>query len=227
MKKIYFFILFLSVCLCSCNQEIVYSCNESIDEWVHENLSEIRLMSRSEWNCLEEEIKIPVYRAFTNQQRVDFWNERITDILALEWSKEEKSHINLLLKFICEHQYFLDGYKLMSDDEKNVFDLFFYRWIDKAKIDFKWSDKILYSILASGNTLLDTKGTLATTARQFGSRAATLASTESKCNCSKSSDWCMSSSASYSCEDKPCDDDTLIGCGTLLNYDCDGRCGDI
>lgn len=222
MKIIHCFILFISVCLCSCNQETIYSCNESVDEWVHENLSEIQLMSRSEWNSLDEGLKTPVYRAFTLQQRVSFWNERLTDILALEWSGEEREHINSIIKFINTHRHFLGGYSLMSDDEKNLFDLFFYQWMDKAKIDFKWSDKLLYAILASGNTLLDTNGTVLI--NQASSRVALLSDTEPKCNCSRSSDWCTPNG--WDCENTPCKTDSP-GCGTMWAYDCNGRCGGI
>ena len=214
--------LFISICLCSCDKETTYSCDESIDNWVHENLSEIRLMSRSEWNNLEEGLKIPVYRAFTLQQRVDFWNEKLTNVLALNWSEKEREHIGLLNKFINEHRSFLNGYDIMSDDEKNIFDLFFYGWMDKAKINFKWSDKLIYAILASGNTLIDTNGTLLV--NQSSSRSSLLSSSESTCNCSQSSDWCTP--IGWDCENAPCDK-TSLGCGTILVYDCDGRCGGV
>lgn len=209
--------------LCSCSQEIVYSCDEAVDEWVHENISEIRIMARAEWNNLKEDLKIPVYRAFTLQQRVNFWNERLADILSLEWSDEEIGHIDSLVNFINEHRHFLNGYSFMSDDEKNIFDLFFYQWMDKARTNFKWSDKLLYAILASGNTLLDTDGTLSV--NQTGGKG-TFRSEDAKsqCNCSKSSDWCTPSS--WDCEDSPCED-TFLGCGTMLVYDCTGRCGGV
>lgn len=215
---------FISMYLCSCNQETVYSCNESIDKWVHENLSEIQVMSRSEWNNLEEEFKIPAYRAFTLQQRIDFWNEKLTDILSLEWSKEETDHINSLIDFINEHHHFLNGYSFMSDDEKNVFDLFFYQWMDKAKTDFRWPNKLLYAILASGNTLLDTNGTLSTN-QTNNKKTPFSVDPKSQCNCSQSSDWCISSFASYSCEDHECEEGD--GCGTLFVYNCNGLCGGI
>ena len=213
----------MSICLCSCEQETVYSCNASVDEWVHENLSDIQVMTRSEWNNLEEELKIPAYRAFTFQQRIDFWNERCTEMLSLEWSDEEKEHITLLLNFINEHTNFLNGYSSMSDEEKNVFDLFFYQWRDKARTDFNWSDNLLRAVLASGNKLLDTKGTLLI--NQGNNRTSLLSDSESDCNCSQSSDWCTP--PGWDCEDVSwCEEDTW-GCGTILAYDCDGRCGGI
>ena len=75
MKQIFALILFMSLGLSSCDNEVVYSCDKTINAWIHENLSDIRTMSRSEWNSLEEDIKIPVYRAFTTQQREFFLGE--------------------------------------------------------------------------------------------------------------------------------------------------------
>lgn len=223
MKQFFTLILFMSLFLQSCNNEVVYSCDEIVNEWVRENISNIRIMSRSEWNNLEEDFKIPAYRAFTHQQRVNFWKNRFCEILKLEWSNEEKTHIELLLDFIDNNQYIFEGYSMMSDNEKNVFDLFFYEWKDKAKVDFGWSDSLLFSILASGNTMIDTKGTLLITDNKVNSRALKPYST---CNCSRSSDWCISSSSSYICENVPCEE-TTNGCGTIWVYDCNGRCGGI
>lgn len=214
--------LFISIWLSSCNQETVYSCDASADAWVHDNLAEIQVMTRSEWNNLEEGLKIPAYRAFTLQQRVNFWNEKLTDVLALGWSDEESEHLNLLIQFINEHQHFLDGYDNMTDEEKNIFDLFFYQWTNKAKEDFQWSDRLLRSIIASGNTLLNKKGKLLV--NRGNGRKAILLSTESTCNCSMASDWCTPSG--WDCEEVPCEE-TSWGCGTILVYDCDGRCAGI
>lgn len=222
MKQIFTLVILASLCLYSCNNEVVYSCDENINEWVHENLSDIRVMSRSEWNNLEEDIKVPVYRAFTHQQRVNFWKNRFSDILALEWSDEEKAHIGLLLDFINNNQYIFEGYDIMSDKEKNVFDLFIYEWIDKAKVDLGWSNSLLFPILASGNTMIDTNGTLLITNNKANSRALT---PYSSCNCSTSSDWCDSSSINE-CEKKSCEDSTY-GCGTIWIYSCNGVCGGV
>lgn len=222
MKQIFTLVILVSLCLYSCNNEVVYSCDENINEWVHENLSDIRIMSRSEWNNLEEDIKVPVYRAFTHQQRVNFWKNRFSDILALEWSDEEKAHIGLLLDFVNDNQYIFEGYDIMSDKEKNIFDLFIYEWKDKARVDFGWSNSLLFSILASGNTMLDTTGTLLITSNKKNSR---YLEPYSSCNCSTSSDWCDSSSINE-CEKKSCDDSTY-GCGTIWIYSCNGVCGGI
>lgn len=218
MKKLYVFAIALSFFSSCSNEEKVYSCNESINEWVCENLSDIRTMSRTEWSKSDEKLKIPIYRAFTHQQRLDFWLGKFQEVLSLDWSDAEKKHISKLIKELESHPNFVDGYNGLSDQEKNEFDLFFYEWFEISKNEFKWSDRQLYAIVASGNTLLDTKGTLLVSKN----KEATLSYAESNCNCSTSSDWCSTSM----CEDVSCED-TFLGCGTIFAYDCDGRCGGI
>lgn len=210
--------MFSCVYLYSCSNDSIYSCDKQIDNWVHENLSGIQKMSRAEWEELNEELKLPAYRAFNLKQRIDFWNEKLNAVLELEWSEGEMAHINSLIDFINEHQHFLNGYNFLSDDEKNEFDLFIYKWKDKAKMEYGWSDKLLYAFLASGNTLLDAEGTLSKTSAL--SKVEALAATESNCNCSRSSDWCTVTM--HTCEETSCE--TVRGCGTLFIYDCDGRC---
>lgn len=47
-KKSFFWGIVISIMFSACQQnETVYSCNKDIDEWVHENLTEIRTLSRS------------------------------------------------------------------------------------------------------------------------------------------------------------------------------------
>lgn len=223
MKKFFMLISLVGITLCSCNNENIYSCNDAIDEWVHDNLSEIRVMSRAAWTTLDEEVKAPVYRAFTNQQRVDFWAKKLEELLLLDWNEVEKEHIVSAYSFIKTNPHFLDGYNILSDEEKNKFDLFFYKWIEKGKAELHWSMELMYGIIASGNRLIDKRGTLLTTVNQTGSRAAVLSTSESECNCSKSSDWCTPSNVF--CDDAVCD--IVGGCGTFWSSDCDGRCGGI
>lgn len=213
----------MGIVLCSCNNENLYSCDDTIDEWVHENLAEIRDMSRATWTTLDEDIKTPVYRAFTNKQRVDFWAKKLEEVLSLDWNEAEKEHIVSAYNFIKINPHFLDGYNILSDEEKNKFDLFFYEWIEKGKTDLHWSMELMYGIVASGNRLIDKQGTLFATVNQTGSRAIVLSTSESKCNCSVSSDWCTPSNVD--CEYADCE--IVGGCGTFWVSDCDGRCGGI
>lgn len=204
--------------LSSCNNdEPFFSCNKAENEWVKENLSEIRTMSRSEWINVDENLKVPVYRAFTQQQKLKFWISKFTDVLSLNWSNEEREHISSLIKMIKEQASVLEGYENLSDQEKNKFDLFFYKWFEISREKFKWTDKLIYAIVASGNTLLDKEGNLSVS----NNRITNLSYTESNCNCSTKSNWCLTSS----CDNTMCT--ATSGCGTMFVYDCNGRCGGI
>ena len=225
MKHLYYQLLTLVVftCFLSCSQseDPTYSCNKAENEWVKRHLSEIRTMSRAEWNYVDEGLKIPVYRAFTHQQRLDFWVSKFTDVLSLDWSDAEKQHISSLLETIKEHTNYLDGYENLSEAEKDEFDLFFYKWIEKSKEEFQWSKELIQGMIASGNTLLDKKGNLAISKNRMANMSYSESST---CNCSLSNDWCTPSNV-Y-CEAVSCEE-TFLGCGTILAYNCTGRCGGI
>ena len=83
-RSFYLFAFVLSCVLNSCTQdaEVVYSCNEEINEWTIENLSMIQEMTRSEWLKLDENKKRAAYRGFTQQQRINFWIEKIEENMA-------------------------------------------------------------------------------------------------------------------------------------------------
>lgn len=217
-----FIILSTFACLMfsPCNsEEPIYSCDQTENEWVKENLSDIQTMSRSEWVNMDEHLKIPVYRAFTQKQKLDFWISKFKDVLSLNWNDAEREHISSLIEMIKEQAPVLDGYEKLSDEEKNEFDLFFYKWFETSRETFKWNDKLIYGIIASGNTLLDKEGNLSIS----NNRMTNLSYTESNCNCSTRSDWCTPSNV-Y-CESTSCS--TTSGCGTMFVYDCNGRCGGI
>lgn len=105
----------------------------------------------------------------------------------------------------------------MSDEEKNTFDLFMHQWQEKAINELHWDFQLLKAVVASGNTLLDTKGTLALS----NNRTTMFSSAESNCDCNETSDWCTPQG--WSCEDTQCTGSSF-GCGTLLLYSCNGEC---
>ena len=76
MKKNYFLaVTFTSLLLTSCQEEQIYCCDSQINDWVKHNLKEIRQISRSTWITLPENLKNPVFGAFTPQQKIIFWEE--------------------------------------------------------------------------------------------------------------------------------------------------------
>ena len=69
---IFLFAVLVSLGLCSCQEPLMYSCDEELNDWVIDNMEDIQLLSRSEWKKLEMEYQIPAYRAFTSKQKQDF-----------------------------------------------------------------------------------------------------------------------------------------------------------
>lgn len=215
-----FFVACLLLGISSCQEEEIFSCNKEVNSWVNENLNEVRSMTRSEWKNLDESVKIGCYIAFTQQQRVNFWKDKFDEVLALSWSKEETEHIKLMRSFVVTHPIYFDYSREKTDEEIEKFEIFVYEWKKKAEVQFGWSKEIIGGLIATGNSLLDKKGTV----QVNQSTIMTKAGGES-CNCNTSSDWCNSR------EDRPywkcgsgCKGGDGWGCGTLGFYSCNGTC---
>ena len=79
-------LFFLILILMSCNQDdIVYSCNEEVNQWAKENLDGLRTMSREDWKGLSDNKKIAAYRAFNQEQRITFWKDKFAAVKMLDW----------------------------------------------------------------------------------------------------------------------------------------------
>lgn len=219
------FNLFLLTCLVfgflSCQEEEIYSCNEGVNNWIKENLKEVRTMTRSEWQNLDENVKRGCFVAFTQQQKIDFWKDKFNEALTLEWTNEEAEHIKAVYRFVDEHPEYFDFSTERTDEEIEVLELFVYEWTKKAEQQFQWSKKTIAGLIATGNRLLDKNGTI----RVNQTMVMTKSGGESKCECSTDSDWCNSREDR---RDWKCDSKASCtvsgGCGSLGLYDCNGMC---
>lgn len=178
-------------------------------------------MTRSEWKNLDENVKRGCYVAFTQQQKVDFWKGKFDEALKLGWSQEEIEHIKSVRQFVETHPIYFDYSHTKTDEEIEVFELFFYEWIKKAESQLGWDRQIIGGLIATGNSLLDKKGTI----QVNQTRVMTKAGGEVNCNCSSKSNWC-SIDIMVDCKTGGCDK-VIDDCGTLWQYDCDGRCNGI
>ena len=227
MKKTYLMMfLFIGLALTSCDNEdkIVYSCDQAKNDWVHENLDEIRCMTRAQWDLVSEGLKKPVYAAFTPEQRVNFWMEKLYQTLLLDWNDEERVHIQSLILWLEEKPQFLKGYNKLTDEEKDEMDSFSYLWIEKAQKELGWSNATVAGLVLSGNKMLDKSGTLQTVS-SVGTRATRA---ESSCDCTINDDFCAYFNPGLfgECMKAKCkvvEED----CGWLWQKDCDGECGGV
>lgn len=223
-KKLFATAIFISVLsFTSCNQEDeqVYSCNKDANTWVKKNMTKVHSMSRSEWESMDEEYAKAAYAAFTQEQKIKFWKEKIDQTLTLPWNDKELAHIKKLEDFINTHQFIFSDKRINNNDE-DTFERFCYKWCKDAETKLGWNKKIINSIIASGYTIKNTQGE--TTQRRIKTSATMRTASESifsKCNCNIQHDFCTSDG---DCMDSKCNK-TTHNCGWLLYQKCNGTCG--
>ncbi len=227
-KFLLFGVLGLMALITSCSQseEIFYSCDKTQDEWVKENLSEIRQMTRSEWLQVDKSMADPIYRAFTPQQRIDFWRERFDEIMELPWNDAELAHIQSLVDFMNSNLHIFQGD--LSVEEEDAMDLFAYKWLQYAVEELDWEEKVGLTIMMSGDKLKNTRGDIEETSIGLYSRAALSTRSENSpqkddCECNSAPwriDECFPSRTCYKEDCKFLDS----GCGIFKQKSCDGLC---
>lgn len=223
----------VSFTLISCSEDgsssIVYSCNETVDTWVKEHKATIQRMNRRDWKDLNEDVSHASYLAFTQDQKINFWCDKIKEVKALGWNAMELQHLDKVINYVLEHKrLFEDGHKL-SEYELNDLDLFFYKWKEHATVKLGWTESLCYAIIASGNELINKKGEVQKTGRKSKgiSTGPDLGGiTISKCNCNTQSDYCgFPINPAIECYPSTCT--RVDGCGTLFLKECNGRCANM
>ncbi|MBR1378183.1 MAG: bacteriocin fulvocin C-related protein [Bacteroidaceae bacterium] len=212
----------VALLLMSCSSdELTYSCDKEIDRWVKSNLNEIQQMTRAEWLGLNRGYAIATYRAFTPQQKVIFWQEKLAEVKQLPWSEDELRHIEQVEQFINVHHGFF--YKeTLTEDENDEIDIFFYKWMQQGIENYGWDKLVALSIAATGYKVKNTLGELELPLNTYAASNISN-SIEPTCDCKTgllqnacffSDETCVENDCSY-LED---------GCGWLLLQSCDGQC---
>lgn len=207
-----------SLGLSSCQEELLYSCNEELNGYVAENLEEIHLLNRAEWKDLDLELRIPVYRAFTQEQKQTFWIQKVEETMELNWNSEEMAHLQKLLDYFqCNPQIFADDF-IENEEEFCEFDKFQYEWCAYAETELGWSKNLTYSIIADGNRIKDKNGTLDISVEQWRKYLRRAEGAIPNCNCSTYDNNCEHyCSQNYACNVRQ-------GCGAAWNFWCNGLC---
>lgn len=196
---------------CTSEDEIRYSCDEATDLWVKENLGTIRSLSRREWMELDGEKQLASYRAFTQEQMIQFWKDKISEVKKQDWTDAEVAHIDEVGTFIDNHRYFFESKKL-TEDESDELELFFYKWQKCGIEQFGWSDHLAKQIFATGYALKDTKDNIIIKKPY----------PHENCNCNLDTDFCPEQV--YPCKKVRWCEITDRGCGWLWLAECNGRC---
>jgi lipoprotein len=217
-------ILSLGLFLFSCSeeQEVVYSCDQKENAWVKQHLNEIRKMSRTNWLSLPANLEIPVFRAFSQKQKLQVWNEKLNETTEILRNSAEISHINKVKQFINDNPSLFDGDKLSESEEEKI-EKFFYSWAKEGEKRFNWNKSTIYSIVGTCRPITNQKN-----------RGIKLLSTvprvdfinpglNYKCNCHKK---CLIACfpETVFCESDPDCEETNKGCGWVFAQECDGRC---
>ena len=229
MKKIIYLLgLSMALLMSSCSQdEVFYSCNEEEDTFVKDNLKEIQKMTRGEWLESSQDLKLPMYRAFTAEQKQQFWKEKIEKVMnCYSWTEEELNHLIALRDAVVNHEYWFMGKKRMSEQEQEDFEVFEYRWTEYAKSVRLWSEKLVGSIVYTGEEIEVVDKEPIVKSVTAISKKRVRSSGESKygdCNCRESGE-------PFNCLPFSCltglnvCDRTDGGCGFLKGVDCNGYC---
>ena len=226
--------LFSGALLMSCSSQDdgpVYSCDETVNTWVKKNMPSIRSMSLADWQKLDESKKPAAFSAFTDQQRYKFWKDRVTELENQDfWSEEEREHLHSLYEIIESHQEWFSEANANTEEVQDEIYATLYEWKDVGQELFGWSDKLVFAMIASGNTLLNKKGEIALVsepASPYRLRSSSEIDEKPSCNCNKSKDFCdtILNPTGKTCKDVACDGTAVLGCGVLILQRCNGRCG--
>lgn len=203
---------------CSANEE-VYSCNPDADAWAKDNLKGIKEMSREGWLRIEKPAyRKAAYAAFTALQKQTFWITKINEILALDWSVEERTHLLKLLSFITEK---MDIFEKGMDDEDEIWS---YKWLKYGEDVLKWDKDILFNIAMNGDEVANVEETsfhqnitrLKTRTEHDESQGS-----DPTCNCRTDKNDCKSDQECRKASVYYCN---MTYCGFLYLYVCNGKC---
>lgn len=225
MKKIIYLLgLSMALLMSSCSQdEVFYSCNEEDDAFIKENLNDVQKMTRGEWLESSQNLKIPMYRAFTAEQKQQFWKAKIEKVMnCYSWTEKELSHLVKLYNAIKEHKCWFMDEKQMSENELEEFELHGYRWTEYAKNELLWSDRLVGSIVYTGEDIeiVDKEPVIKSVTTISKSRLRS-AGEKPDCNCTYRSDMFCPGGCK---EGNNICNETKTGCGYLLYSHCTGYC---
>lgn len=219
-------ILFLGIIallLSSCASDVEnYSCNKTVDKWVKGHITEIRSMDRTAWLNSAPEKSLGIYRAFTAEQKFNFWLAKFDEVKQLEWSEAELNHIVEAEDFIKNHRDFFEF--SLSVEQQDLLEGFFYKWKKYGTEVLGWEPRLIYAIAASGLKLENKSGNVVALSNPLKVNALQTLEVESNCDCNIEDDFCyVNWGAFFDCQSANCKESSY-GCGWVWLQSCDGQC---
>lgn len=217
----YLYILIL-IGASSCT-EPQYSCDPQIDKWVSQNLERLKTISRAEWLDINDiEYQRGAYAAFSTEQKMKLWADKLDEVLELDWTETEYKHIDGLREGIMDHP---DWHRQdCPDPDSDSKELFMYKWLDYAANQLYWPKELIYAIAFTPESIAKDK----TIIRAESVRVplmTTRSETRPRCDCHN-----PESAQYYACDDQNKDcrtgncEMTTWRCGWLWTYECNGLC---
>lgn len=206
--------IYISIALTSCSTSNSECEFDRVYTEVLSKKVEYENMPRSKWLELPDSLKRAVYTVMKPEVKYNFWIEKMDETEKLEWTSDERAHVNLLREFIVKHPLLFEKGFLLDEKHLEEFNSFIDEWRIVSKEKFSWSNSMQYCIAAYGDVITD---------KMFKELkdGATFNGVGNYCECSSYSDWCFSGT----CNDKErCSTDAVDGCGTFWLFRCNGKC---
>ena len=206
----------------SCQNDVsLYSCDPEVNSFVEENIEEIRLLTRADIVKLDPETSTACYRAFTAEQKLQVWNDKLSEVISMDWNEKETAHIKELIRFINDnHEIFSDNIN-ENNEVRDALDIFGYKWMDYAEHILGWNRKLINAVSFTYYSLTDKEGNLDVNHIEGDNTVKTLRETNG-CDCNIKQNDCefsLSKRCIYSgCRLRG------SGCGFTGQSICDGTC---
>ncbi len=213
-KTIFCFLtIIVSLTFYSCQKEkSLYSCDPAIELWVKKSLPVINKMQSSDILKLDPSIQVPVFRAFSSDQRLGVWLNRIDQILLLGWTEKERLHLIDLRKSLTAERF---SDEVVRDTEKfQKIKNYEKEWVNYGINELGWTKAMIGNMFARIDTPNEKINNL-----KNGNLNPSIVDPH-ECKCSTYDDYCpvLGSCISGGCII------TSWGCGLLFGYMCNGNC---
>ena len=207
-------LLFLMLLLSCQKNELEFSCDPLINEFVSQNKKALSLLRIDDFTSYPIDVQRAIFTSWDASKKKEIWIEKLQKVaVADSFDSAEIFHIQDLIDHI-KNGYFANE-DMNKDSLENV-DYARY-WINYATVDLGWSKKYIAFMvfrLYTNPEQLDNEFSGLTSLR---TNVAVNGET-GNCNCSVSSDYCGSSiCASGNCT-------ITSGCGWLFSQSCNGLC---
>ncbi|WP_430410099.1 bacteriocin fulvocin C-related protein [Kordia sp.] len=209
MRKSILYVFVLQFLLLGCNQEeVCYSCDESVDAFVKENLKAIQQMDRAEIITYSNEQQRAMYRSLTSDRKKEIWKDKFAQINSLDLNEGERALLKKFEDFVNKSDF---SVSITQKEKKYLNGL-----RDEGIQEFNWSQRFVVSAFGylediDKNGISTQNTNMAEDAFDPGKQ---------DCDC----DW------GFGCLDGPCDkrkdacDVTKDNCGWFFKEPCIGLC---